>query len=236
MKYAKAWIFLGCVVLGLVTTMQHSSQFGFRFGFESSDSEDEEIVDDYVATEEELDNEVADAYDNQPYFDVRSLENMTRLMINSQKAEAYFKNMQEQGRNISEVRSQSDDPEMPNGQTFLHICAHHHLVSMLQLCLEFGADVNAQDQFGFTAMQYALAAGYVDAVVLLVQAGNDLTLEDQEGNTAIDFANMDGAVNPRIKKYLASLDPRYQAILYPNRPVRNHFQHISPLSSDHAIE
>jgi len=55
--------------------------------------------------------------------------------------------------------------------------------------LAAGAGVDVRDGRGRTALHHAAAAGYTDAVKLLVERGADLTAADADGVTPLDAAN-----------------------------------------------
>jgi len=56
------------------------------------------------------------------------------------------------------------------------------------LLLEYGADVNAQEDFGQTAIFGAATNGWNTVVQLLAENGADLSIEDANGNTVLDAA------------------------------------------------
>lgn len=49
-------------------------------------------------------------------------------------------------------------------------------------------DVNAQDDFGYTALMYAASAGHARIVETLLAAGSDLRLKNRQGLASIDLA------------------------------------------------
>lgn len=57
-----------------------------------------------------------------------------------------------------------------NGMTPLMFAARYNKVEILKLLLEKGANTNAKDKKGFTALQYAQLSNATDAVAILKQA------------------------------------------------------------------
>jgi ankyrin repeat protein len=56
------------------------------------------------------------------------------------------------------------------------------------LCLELGADVNASNSMGLTALLGAVNRGSNDIIELLVKRGARLDVKDKEGRTALRWA------------------------------------------------
>jgi uncharacterized protein len=63
-------------------------------------------------------------------------------------------------------------------------------VDVVRLLLERGADVNAKDHDGWTALIKASQAGHADMVQLLMDRGADMNVADNTGRTAWMFAAM----------------------------------------------
>ena len=59
----------------------------------------------------------------------------------------------------------------PNGGTILHDVSWRNCIAEVQLLLEYGADVDAKDQVGLTALHLAAGMGHVKVVELLLQHG-----------------------------------------------------------------
>lgn len=66
--------------------------------------------------------------------------------------------------------------------------AKNNQLDLVRYLANNGADVNAADQEGTTALMYASAEGYVDIVQHLVKEGADVNLENQDGKSAMDHA------------------------------------------------
>jgi uncharacterized protein len=61
-------------------------------------------------------------------------------------------------------------------------------IATIDLCLKAGADVNAQDSRGETALYGAAFRGYDQIVKYLAEHGANLSLKDKQGKTALDAA------------------------------------------------
>ena len=58
----------------------------------------------------------------------------------------------------------------------------------VKLCLELGADVNATNSMGLTALLGAVNRGSNDIIELLVKRGARLDIKDKEGRTPLRWA------------------------------------------------
>jgi ankyrin repeat protein len=63
------------------------------------------------------------------------------------------------------------------------------LAAVKYLVEELGADVNAKDHEGNTALHNAAARGDVEMIKYLVSKGADVTAVNREGKTTADMAN-----------------------------------------------
>ncbi len=85
--------------------------------------------------------------------------------------------------------------------------AHRHapggwLPAIKYLVEELGADVNARDHEGNTALHHAAARGDVEMILYLVSKGADVKAVNREGQTTADMAN--GPVQ-RTQPYLETV-------------------------------
>ncbi len=83
-----------------------------------------------------------------------------------------------------------------NGRTLLMhaVCLQEHTTrcKFTQMLLEKGADVNARDDHGRTALSLACEHGHLDSVKLVVQFNGDPELTDTWGNSALMYAACGG--------------------------------------------
>jgi ankyrin repeat protein len=72
------------------------------------------------------------------------------------------------------------------GQTYSH--SEDEYVQAVKLCLERGADVNATNSLGFTAMHGAANRGWESIIKILAEHGAKVDVKDNEGRTPMTFA------------------------------------------------
>jgi ankyrin repeat protein len=72
------------------------------------------------------------------------------------------------------------------GQTYSHTEAEY--IEAVKLCLANGAEVNAQNSLGFTAMHGAANRGWESIIQVLADHGAKLDIKDQQGRTPMTFA------------------------------------------------
>jgi len=65
----------------------------------------------------------------------------------------------------------------------------------IQSCLDAGWDVNAKNNDGWTALQYAAYSGKVDAIAALIKAGADVNAKSKYSDTALHVAASYGKVD-----------------------------------------
>lgn len=76
------------------------------------------------------------------------------------------------------------DVQNNKGQTPLRVsCAEGHL-EVVELLIEYRADVNAVDATGATPLHLATMCGHARIIDYLIKAGCDTTICDNEGFTA----------------------------------------------------
>jgi|GEM_PF-6855824 len=63
---------------------------------------------------------------------------------------------------------------------------------VLKTCLEKGADVNASDKDGLTALMWAALQGHLDVANLLIEKGADVNVRNKNGWAALMWAAKNG--------------------------------------------
>ena len=87
-----------------------------------------------------------------------------------------------------------------HGKTALHrVCASHNdnqivTYGLIRALIKHGADVDAQDNFGYTPMHVAAFGNNINAMSMLLEVKPNLTLLDQYKCTAMDWASAQGQV------------------------------------------
>ncbi|KAF7482129.1 KN motif and ankyrin repeat domain-containing protein 3 [Marmota monax] len=105
------------------------------------------------------------------------------------------------------------------GQTALMLAISHSRQDMVAALLECGADVNAQDADGATALMCASEYGRLDTVrLLLAQPGCDPAILDNEGTSALAIAleAEQDEVAALLHTHLSSNQPGFQSQLPPD--------------------
>lgn len=69
--------------------------------------------------------------------------------------------------------------------------AYNGQTNVIKLLIESGADINAKNIHGNTALIFASARGYLDIVKYLIEVGADINLKNNLGNTALMYAYND---------------------------------------------
>lgn len=95
-----------------------------------------------------------------------------------------------------------------DGAPILSVAAHEGNVPLVGLLLEFGANVEAENAHGCTALMMAASNGHCDVVRQLVAAGCALGHPDKQAYTALVYAATTESVRnqPNIVRYLLSCD------------------------------
>ena len=80
------------------------------------------------------------------------------------------------------------------------VAANH--IGLVELLIQYKADVNAQQTQGVTALHSAAHRGNLPMVQLLVEAGADKSTKMDSGETALDYAKKDG--HEAVEQYLSA--------------------------------
>ena len=87
------------------------------------------------------------------------------------------------------------EPRDEHGRTpLMRALAHHTMPPLEQIkaLIDAGANVNAQDDFKYTALHYAAKKGHLKIAELLVNAGANLKAKDHNGVTPLQEAKLSG--------------------------------------------
>jgi ankyrin repeat protein len=101
------------------------------------------------------------------------------------------------------------------GRTFTH--SRSETLEAVRLCLDNGADVNAQNSLGFAAAHGAANRGLDDVLRLLAEHGANLAIKDKEGRTPVTFAEgvflavTPPAAKPETAKLIRDLTEKYDS-------------------------
>ena len=81
------------------------------------------------------------------------------------------------------------DPNLcdKRGVSVLQIAANEGLLLVVDALLDAGAEIDAQDPAGDTALHYAMAAEHQGVIDLLVQSHADVYLRNQAGQRPVDI-------------------------------------------------
>jgi len=74
----------------------------------------------------------------------------------------------------------------------LHSSAKSGEYANVEILVEKGVDVNAQDNDGDTALMIAVREGHTEVVKLLIEVGADVNAQDSDGDTALMTASRGG--------------------------------------------
>ncbi|KAG0478780.1 hypothetical protein HPP92_013499 [Vanilla planifolia] len=113
---------------------------------------------------------------------------------------------------------ESSDPEWhsadsadPNGQTLLHLAISRGRADLVQLILEFGADVEARNRAGRSALEAASAAGETLIAELLLARGASTRPSPESPRGPVHHAAAEGHVEVLRLLLLNGADPNFQA-------------------------
>lgn len=104
-------------------------------------------------------------------------------------------------RSLNDSQSTSITNIFPQAQPMaeLQYWAEIGNLGKVKIALNNGAEINAVDEYGYTALHSAAENGHLEVVKLLVEQGADVNIRTQDGKTAAELAE---AENPNVVAYL----------------------------------
>ena len=70
----------------------------------------------------------------------------------------------------------------------------------VQILLNAGADVNAQDERGMTPLMWAAGNSFQNTVQILLNAGADIDIKNNKGRTALDLTRNSDEIKELLRK------------------------------------
>ena len=98
------------------------------------------------------------------------------------------------------------------GETPFHYLVVENDIARAAKLLDWGADINTQDDFGATPLIHAVTLGHLDLVKWLVQHGSNLELKNVNGETALATATSNEKAG--IFQFLVSLPRKHPVDFY----------------------
>ena len=105
----------------------------------------------------------------------------------------------------------ADVDERDNGETALIVAAHTRREDIVQVLLDAGSNVNAENRSGHTALMAAASRGSPEIAQLLLAAGADVNGKDDQGNSALIWAAMIGHASVAQTLLAKGADPNVEA-------------------------
>ncbi|KAE9602711.1 putative Arf GTPase activating protein [Lupinus albus] len=107
----------------------------------------------------------------------------------------------------SDISSHSENQfvdDIQDGSTVLHLACQTADIGMVELLLQYGADINACDSKGRTPLHCCTISGKNAAAKLLIMRGGNPHVADKEGNTPLKLASETSSVANEMVALLTS--------------------------------
>ncbi|OIW18264.1 hypothetical protein TanjilG_20319 [Lupinus angustifolius] len=107
----------------------------------------------------------------------------------------------------SDISSHSENQlieDIQDGSTVLHLACETADIGMVELLLQYGADINACDSKGRTPLHCCIIRGNSAAAKVLIMRGGNPHVADKEGNTPLNLASETSSVANEMVVLLTS--------------------------------
>lgn len=110
-----------------------------------------------------------------------------------------------------------DPNSMAGKKNLLMWAATMNFEEAVDILIKHDANLDVQDENGYTALMWACFNGKNECVTALVEAGADLEIMDNNRSMAIDHARRDG--NKNLVNYLEPLNSEYTRAVKENKAL-----------------
>jgi uncharacterized membrane protein len=123
-----------------------------------------------------------------PQAPLRGTKPITTEILNEELLRAAEKGDTARVRELLEEGADVGARDTSYSNTPLHWAAYAASVSVAELLIKHGADVNSRNRYGWTPLHYAACGGYRDVVKLLIKSGADVNAREVAACTPLHVA------------------------------------------------
>ncbi|OAA59296.1 Ankyrin repeat-containing domain protein [Cordyceps fumosorosea ARSEF 2679] len=99
------------------------------------------------------------------------------------------------GNSLQSHATSEVDARAKNDWTPIHFAAAAGFADIVQVLIDFGADISATDDLGNTPSHFAAVRGQADVIRILGKHGSRFSVHNNDGYSPLDFASRQGHVN-----------------------------------------